>query len=249
MANMNIDLGNTRTLTILAIVCILVFACIYVMVIRGNNLEGFAESVLAKGDTVRLVDGLKSVILGSGTSGGNANDYINSIMPAMSVIAYAGDTAPAGWQICDGSRLKYTNGDPVLTANGNDFINTPNLKGRVIVGVNPTADTANGLSVRNKGDTGGEEKHLLTIPEMPEHNHQASIAIWGAKFFNSYEGSKKAGLITGYWKPGVHQDSGVYEDVDVNNTKYIAPSGNSLAHNNMQPFFVLNYIIKQPVKP
>jgi hypothetical protein len=68
------------------------------MVNKQNNLEGFAESVLEFNDTVRLKDGLKSVILGT-TGTNNANDYINSLIPARSVIAYDGHTAPTGWQI------------------------------------------------------------------------------------------------------------------------------------------------------
>ena len=165
-----IDLGNSRTLTILLIVCILLFACIYVMVNKQNNLEGFAESVLESNDTVRLKDGLKSVMLGT-TGTNNANDYINSLMPAMSVIAYNGDVAPTGWQICDGKPLKHTNGDSVLTADGNNFVNTPDLKGRVIIGVNPSINTTNSISVRRLGDTGGAEQHTLSISEMPSHNH------------------------------------------------------------------------------
>lgn len=236
-----IDLGNSRNLTLLLIICILIFACIYVMVNKQNNFEGFAESVLETGDTVRLKDGLKSVILGSGTSAGNASDFINSLMPAMSIVAYNGDNAPAGWQLCDGTRLKYTNGESVLTADGNNFINTPNLKGRVIIGANPNVDTTNGISVRNKGESGGSETHKLTTQEIPEHNHTFSsnndrIGCIGTNCGAS--GSPGGGLYYAFpYQYLLPPSSGQTGNV-----------GGTAAHNNMQPYFVLNYIIKQPIK-
>jgi microcystin-dependent protein len=235
-----IDLGNSRTLTILIIVCILIFTCIYVMVNNQNNLEGFAESVLETGDTVRLKDGLKSVILGSGTSTNNANDYINSLMPAMTIVAYNGDAAPTGWQICDGKPLKYTNGDPVLSTDGNSFINTPNLKGRAIIGANPTVDTTNGISVRNKGESGGAETHKLTTQEMPSHNHNFSLR------------NDRIGCIGTNCGAGGSPGGGLfytrYNYVEPSSSGITENSGNTLPHNNMQPYYVLNYIIKQPSK-
>jgi microcystin-dependent protein len=224
-----IDLSNSRTVTILVIVCMLIFACIYVMVNKQNNLEGFAESVLEFNDTVRLKDGLKSVILGT-TGTNNANDYINSLIPAMSVIAYNGDAAPTGWQICDGKPLKHTNGDPVLTADGNSFINTPNLKGRTIIGVNPSIDATNGISVRRLSETGGAEQHILSLQEMPSHNH--NMYDWTYTNGNTLGGGLRAG------------GGGINNGLSTN-----ALQGENKPHNNMQPYYVLNYIIKQPIKP
>jgi len=223
-----IDLSNSRTLTILLIVCILIFACIYVMVNKQNDLEGFAESVLESNDTVRLKDGLKSVILGT-TGTNNANDYINSLMPAMSVIAYNDDAAPTGWQICDGKPLKYTNGDPVLTADGN-IINTPNLKGRAIIGVNPSIDATNSISVRRLGDIGGTEQHTLSLQEMPSHNN--NMYEWTYTDGSGGGGGLRAG--------GGGKNNGLSTN---------ALQGENKPHNNMQPYYVLNYIIKQPIKP
>jgi len=237
-----IDLSNSRTVTILVIVCILLFACIYVVVNKQNNLEGFAESVLETGDTVRLKDGLKGVMLGT-TGSNNVNDYINSLMPAMSVIAYYGDTAPAGWQICDGKALKFANVNIIVQDNNNNDIYTPDLKGRVIIGVNPTTDTTNGISARKLKDNGGAETHTLSISEMPAHNHDIDYTNVGCK--GTYCGTYSDGQIN-----STLSDAGATYKFPqaLNNTK-IKNSGGGQPHNNMQPYYVLNYIIKQPIKP
>jgi len=238
-----IDLGNSRTLTILIIVCILIFACIYVILNKQNNLEGFAESVLETGDTVRLKDGLKSVILGSGTSAGNASDYINALIPAMTIVAYNGDAAPTGWQICDGKPLNYTNGDSVLAADGNSFINTPNLKGRAIIGANPTVDTTNGISVRNKGEIGGAETHKLLPNEMPQHDHKISSSSIGCTGSGCNVAANGSGdIISSNYGSYIYTNPGGLEG------QTITKAGNDEPHNNMQPYYVLNYIIKQPSK-
>lgn len=59
-------------------------------------------------------------------------------------------TAVWGWGLCDG-------------VNGR-----ADLRGRFVVGLDPTRADYDTI-----GDTGGEEKHTLTIPEMPNHNHSS----------------------------------------------------------------------------
>jgi microcystin-dependent protein len=238
---MNIDLRNTKTLTILAISCILVFTCVYVMIYRGNSLEGFADFPLRAGDTIRLEDGLSAVKLGS-TGNINVNDLMNELVPPLTIVAYAGATAPTGWQICDGNFLKKNNGSFYLDSNS-DKVPTPNLKGRTIIGTNQTAGS--GISARRLGETGGAETHKLTVSEMPAHNHGAYTSYHGRLVFNIND-SGKGGLMAGYRKPNVHQDVGVYEEADSTGTPYVGGRGGDQPHNNMQPYFVLNYIIKQP---
>ena len=69
-----------------------------------------------------------------------------SVIWRRMILAWSGSVAdiPIGWQLCDG-----TNG-------------TPDLRGRFVLGTS---------SSHPMGQTSGEEKHKLTIDEMPSHNH------------------------------------------------------------------------------
>jgi microcystin-dependent protein len=85
------------------------------------------------------------------------------------------------------------------------------------------------------GATGGEETHTLTTGEMPSHTH-TSNAVGGTVGLIKADGQNTA----------VNVDASAVEP-----NIYAAPvalsinnAGSGTAHNNMQPFAVLNYIIK-----
>ncbi len=136
-------------------------------------------------------------------------------VPPGTVVAYWGDIAPEGWLLCNGENIP----DELKYKNLRDLMGekTPDIRGRVIVG----AGQGNGLTTRNTGETGGEEQHKLTVDEIPSHNHSG---IAGA------EGSK----------------AGMNNEWAYHNAGYqaIGNTGGDQPHNNMQPFYVLNYIIK-----
>lgn len=159
-------------------------------------------------------------------------DTINTNTPVGSISLFAGTTAPSGWLICDGSavsRTTYANlfsviGTTYGTGDGSTTFNIPDLQGRVPVGYK-SSDT----SFDTIGETGGEKTHTLTVNEMPTHAHtyyiygdvnptQHSVAVDNFK----YNG----------WGTSYHDS-------------YFASStaGSSQAHNNLQPYIVMNYII------
>ncbi len=92
------------------------------------------------------------------------------------------------------------------------------IRGRIPVG----AGTGGGLSARSLASTGGEETHTLTIDEIPSHSHIIPS-------FNDLQAAQS--LTT---EPAVN----------TNGTTNSGSTGGGQAHNNMQPFIVLNYIIK-----
>jgi len=141
-------------------------------------------------------------------------------VPIGTVVSYFGKTAPEGWLICDGDSIsdnkKYKNLSKLIGEN------LPDLRGRVIVGSGETE----GLTNRIIGEKGGEEIHQLTIEEIPEHNHKVQLGV------NTNRGPDDWGVYAsdphgGNW--------GLYKT---------SSSGGNQSHNNMQPFYVLNYIIK-----
>ncbi len=116
---------------------------------------------------------------------------------------------PSGWVLCDGN-------------NG-----TPDLRGRFVLGVNSNTNrsiVANQIEeIRELRTTGGEEKHILTISEMPSHNHPASKLRDNNNTCNCGGG-------------------GCACSVDWNNST--GNTGYSQPHNNMPPYYVLAYIMK-----
>ena len=140
---------------------------------------------------------------------------------------WAGDTVPYGWLLCDGSEVSKTEypylyssiGDLWGTPNSSSNFKLPNLTGRVPVGYN-AADT----DFSTVGKTGGEKTHKLTISEIPSHNHRL-------------------------YSRSVYRGSGNYvAHCDENNasTSYAYNTGNTgggAAHNNLQPYAVVKYII------
>lgn len=161
------------------------------------------------------------------------------LMPIGAVLPYASGSAPTGWLNCTGQAV-YRGDYPALFAvigttygagDGSTTFNLPNLSGRVVVG----QGTGAGLTARSMGSTGGAETHTLTTSEMPSHSH-TSNATGGSLGLITADGLNTA----------TDTDSSAVEP-----NLYAAPvalsidsSGDGGAHNNMQPFTVLNYIIK-----
>lgn len=161
------------------------------------------------------------------------NDILfeNLLLPSGSVIEYAGNTAPNGWLICDGSAISrkiYSNlfeviGSTFGSGDGTTTFNIPNLKGKIPVGLNSDDSDFNIL-----GKTGGEKTHILTTNEMPSHNHRQTVTASRSGSGNTYV-SWNANNLTG------NTDNGARNTLN---------TGGGQAHNNLQPYIVLNYIIK-----
>lgn len=113
-----------------------------------------------------------------------------SPIPTGVVLALAAAPAPTGYLVCDGSlhnerdfpRLARVLQRTYCTASapcGAGEFRVPDLRGRVVVGTG----TGSGLTPRGLGDAFGSETHVLTVAEMPAHNHrigrQAQINMGG----------------------------------------------------------------------
>ena len=169
------------------------------------------------------------------TNNDTMNTNINNAAPPLSVVAYYGSTIPNKWQLCDGQTLKYDDNNTPVKFNNVEF-KTPNLLGRTIIGSkNDASDTNLGIvDPDNKlgkylsGNFGGEQYHKLTVAEMPAHDHVQSHVGWNdcpGRNCPRYNFS-----VNGY----------------TNDVARTYNEGGDKPHNNMQPWFALKYIIKQP---
>lgn len=178
---------------------------------------------------------------------------IRTNYPVGAVIMYSALTAPIGWLVCDGSAVSrddysdlfsvvgvnYGNGD------GSTTFNLPNLMGRVVVGVDPSQPEFNSL-----GETGGAKTHTLTIGEMPSHTHTQNphnhTQASHSHSYDNYEGfSGGSGGLLGVLRnaSGSRSTSSVSPTIN-STTATNQDTGGGAAHNNLQPYLTMPYIIK-----
>jgi microcystin-dependent protein len=159
---------------------------------------------------------------------------MGGLMPVGSLLPYAGASAPAGYLLCDGgpvSRTTYADlfavcGTTYGAGDGSTTFNLPDCRSRAVFGAGPGP----GLTNRARGATGGEEKHLLTIAEMPSHTHNWtpwSGAAWFDWSSTGFEAAQTAG-------------GRAYNFAAATNSN----TGGDGTHNTVPPFLALNYIIK-----
>jgi microcystin-dependent protein len=154
----------------------------------------------------------------------SANNFLHSYMPTGTMQMYLGRTPPAGWLLANGgcySSTIYPDLNAMLQSvygacNGTDF-RVPDMNGRAPIGYGNGA----GLTARDLNQSGGEQTHILTTIEMPEHSHTYNIPSFNAKSATS--GLPAAGSVT---------SSGT------------GLAGGGAAHNTMMPYAVVNFIIK-----
>lgn len=149
-------------------------------------------------------------------------------LPIGAIVPFGGWDAPTGWLICDGTLLNKTAYPELFNAIGYSFggedggstFGLPDLRGRVPVGEKDNDSDFDGMGV-----TGGEKTHTLTISEMPSHTHAPNSRA------TTFSG-------TGSNNPGQTGGDRTWENLSIGNT------GGGQAHNNLQPYQTVNYIIK-----
>lgn len=154
----------------------------------------------------------------------SGNTLGGGIIPIGGILPYVGKTAPLNYLLCDGSDFSQSVYPELYNLLGHAW--TPDMRGLVIVGW----DTAEGGLKDMTFDcstiltTGGESKHTLTISEIPSHTHGLAM---------------QAGNQT-----GIIDRISVKDYVNCNWYSHVQYTGGSQPHNNLQPYIVLNYIIR-----
>jgi microcystin-dependent protein len=160
----------------------------------------------------------------------------NGLLPTGAITQFAGSSAPTGYLLCTGQSISTTTFASLFSAIGytyggsGGFFNVPNLQNRVPVGKGTgTFATLN--------STGGAETHILTVNEMPSHTHTQNahdhLGSWNQTFVAGGGLSVVANL------PGGSANFNIGATTATNQN-----TGGGAAHNNLQPYIVLNYIIK-----
>jgi len=192
-------------------------------------------------------DGSSGDVLQTDGAGTLSFTEVGAAIPAGSLMPYAGSTAPSGWLLSYGQAVSRTTYSALFTAIGTTYgtgdgsttFNVPDLRGRLVAGQDDmggvSANRLTGLSGGVDGDTlgasGGAETHTLTTAELAAHTH-------GAGSYVANVTGPAGGGTSGYLGGGGNSTSAK----TVSGSSGSAGSGT--AHNNVQPTFILNYIIR-----
>ena len=155
-------------------------------------------------------------------------------LPAGVILPYGGAVAPAGWLLCYGQAISRTTYADLYSAIGTTYgvgdgsttFNVPDLRGRVPLGKDnmggSSANRVTATEADNLGQGSGAETHTLITAEMPAHTHTSN-------YLSSV--------------PAVPLGAGTNAWVGVSGAATSSAGGGG-AHNNLQPYLTLNYIIR-----
>lgn len=153
---------------------------------------------------------------------------------------FAGNFAPRGWAFCNGQLLPVSQNTALFsligTTYGGDGRSTtalPNMQGRAPMhpGRGP------GLTSRRLGQKGGVEMVTLTEAQMPNHSHGVYADSFPAQFQVPTNARTLARSSGG---PAYAPGGSGFVPMD---SRVLPSAGGSQAHNNMQPYMAINFII------
>lgn len=151
-------------------------------------------------------------------------------VPLGTIVAFAGsaESIPDGWLPCDGSVINSGTYPHLITLLGTNV--TPDLRGRTLIGAGTSLNNSkqpdgsipnfptSGFEI---GAIGGECTHQLATTEVPSHTHTLTNETFS-----------EAGGGHNFPIPPNSTNEPVYDSPD-----------SAQVHNNMQPYYVVNYMI------
>lgn len=179
---------------------------------------------------------------------------------------FSGDFAPKSWAYCNGAVLAIATNQALFSllgttygGNGTTTFALPDLRGRTVIG----PGQGPGLANYSQGQVLGTENVTLLSPNLPSHNHIATVTagtgtgsatLMGvndqggqASPGGNYLGKDTGAGATSYASSGtpVAMNTGSItvassaSSISVN----VASNGGTMPHTNVQPSLALNYII------
>ena len=163
-------------------------------------------------------------------------DAIDSMfMPIASIIMYPQETPPEGWLRCDGTAYNKTAYPDLFAALGGELspfgVQATTFQVPLIQKASSVIQFGTDYPI---GFRGGEETHILGSDEIPNHSHGFT---YDTKDDTGYSPVASGGAQYEVWRK-------ISQTQKIKHGTTESMTGVGLAHNNMPPFFVLNFIIK-----
>lgn len=169
---------------------------------------------------------------------------------------FAGNYAPEGWGLCDGTLYPISGYETLFSVigttyggNGSTNFAVPDLRGRVMV----SQGTGLNLTPRVIGQTGGSENVTILASQLPVHAHALTPAnvVATLKAVNVTANNKNPpnnSLAVNVAADTYVRYNTASPDATMNAKSIDAAgstdnSGSSQPHPNLQPYLTLNYII------
>jgi microcystin-dependent protein len=221
-----------------------------------NTTTGIAFVYYNDGNTSQWMELLSSAV-----------PAVNEIMPSGSILQTARSTAPTGWLLCQGQAISRTTYSVLYSAigtvygsgDGTTTFNIPNLQGKVPVG----KDSGTFVIL---GATGGAETVTLTEAQIPSHTHiqnshnhtqdahthsntlqvKANVGDLanGQTNLDDFPGSMGPISATNQTVGGMTGSITANTATNQATTATNQNTGGGGSHTNLQPYIVLNYMIK-----
>lgn len=155
--------------------------------------------------------------------------------PIGSMIYYPSQNIPAGYLVCDGSEkliadypllfnaIGYIGGEDVDTG----YFRLPDMRANVPAGFYEGLDSSNPLA-GNFGDQVGAPTHILTVDEMPSHNHYNFAGSGGSVNFPAW----------------ASKDNGAISTAENGYGSSTTTTGSNQPHSIVQPTKLYHWLIK-----
>ena len=195
---------------------------------EGNNGDLFLNTgTTDQGTIFQFYDGMWSPV-GNLMGPQGAQGLSGASEPVGSIILWGGDSVPANYLPCIGSAVSRTEYSDLFSVIGTHFgegdgsttFNLPDFSGLAPVGIDDSDTNFNAI-----GKIYGEKTHVLTLHEMPSHQHTIS----------NYSSS---GRDTDYYTVEALDKKGYTANILTNK------EGGDQAHNNIQPSIAMKFYIK-----
>jgi microcystin-dependent protein len=156
---------------------------------------------------------------------------VSVLMPTATVLPYAGSAAPTGYLVCAGQSVLVADYGDLHGVIGYTYggsgasFNLPDLRGRVIAGLDNMGGTTAGrlTGQTTLGGFTGTQSVTLQLSQIPSHEHGYG--------YNTVQDSTSGG------------DTRLATSSN-NSLKLTSSAGGGQSHPNVQPTMTLNYIIK-----